>query len=100
MATIKAVNGHAVLKVIEYEEQLAGNIIIPDMGDEKPEVAEVVDLGPMYNFQQGEYCNPVHVEVGDKVFIPKMGASKVTLGTEEYLICRATDILGILKEDK
>ena len=31
MATIKAVNGHAVLKVIEYEEQLAGNIIIPEM---------------------------------------------------------------------
>tara|TARA_R110000796_G_scaffold197796_2_gene314088 strand:- start:6312 stop:6614 length:303 start_codon:yes stop_codon:yes gene_type:complete len=100
MATIKGVNGHAVLKVIEYEEQLAGNIIIPDMGDEKPEVAEVVNIGDMYNFNTGEQCTPVHIKVGDKVFIPKMGASKVTLGTEEYLICRSTDILGILKEDK
>jgi len=99
MATIKAVNGHTVLKVIEYEEQLAGNIIIPDMGDEKPEIAEVVDVGPMFNFHTGVYCNPTHIEVGDKVFIPKMGASKVTLGTEEYLICRSTDILGILKEE-
>jgi len=99
MATIKAVNGHSILKVIEYEEQLAGNIIIPDMGDEKPEIAEVIDIGAMYNFQKGEYCNPTHIEVGDKVFIPKMGASRVTLGREEYLICRSTDILGILKED-
>lgn len=99
MATIKAVNGHTVLKVIEYEEQLAGNIIIPDMGDEKPEIAEVVDIGAMFNFHTGEYCNPTHIEKGDKVFIPKMGASKVTLGTEEYLICRSTDILGILKEN-
>jgi len=99
MATIKAVNGHSVLKVIEYEEQLAGNIIIPDMGDEKPEIAEVIDVGSTYNFHKGEYCSPTHIEVGDRVFIPKMGASRVTLGTEEYLICRSTDILGILKED-
>lgn len=99
MATIKAVNGHVVLKVIEFEEQIAGNIIIPDMGDEKPEIAEVVDVSGMFNFHTGDYCNPTHIEKGDKVFIPKMGASKVTLGTEEYLICRSTDILGILKEN-
>ena len=99
MGTIKAINGHAVLKVIEHEEQLAGNIIIPDMGDEKPEMAEVIDISSVFNFHTGEECDPVDIKIGDKVFIPKMGASKVTLGSDELLICKSTDILGILIEE-
>ena len=43
MSTLTPLNGHIILKPIEEQEQMAGNIIIPDLGKEKPEVGEVVD---------------------------------------------------------
>ena len=96
MATIKAVNGHAVLKVIEYEEQLAGNIIIPDMGKEKPEMAEVIAISNVYNFNKGEYV-PSMLKVGMKVLIPKMGAQAITIEGEEYYITAQNSVLSIIE---
>jgi co-chaperonin GroES (HSP10) len=42
MSKLKPTSGHVVLRPIEEEELMAGNIIIPDMGREKPEMAEVI----------------------------------------------------------
>ncbi len=50
MSKLKPVNGNVILRPIEEEEQMAGNIIIPDMGKERPEMGEIVALSPVYNF--------------------------------------------------
>ena len=97
MSKLKPTSGHVVLRPIEEEELMAGNIIIPDMGREKPEMAEVIAVTPIFNFNTDTIV-PLDVKVGDKVLIPKMGAQTITLEGEEYYITQLSQIIAILEE--
>ena len=96
MNKLKPVNGNVILRPIEEEEMMAGNIIIPDMGKEKPEMAEVIAVSSVYNFNT-DIEVPPFVKVGDKVLIPKMGAQTITLEGEEYYITAQNSILSIIE---
>ena len=85
MNKLKPVNGNVILRPIEEEELMAGNIIIPDMGKEKPEMAEVIAISNVYNFNTDTIV-PTDLEVGMKVLLPKMGAQTVTIDGEENSI--------------
>ena len=71
MNKLKPVNGNVILRPIEEEELMAGNIIIPDMGKEKPEMAEVIAISNVYNFNTDTVV-PTDLEVDMKVLLPKM----------------------------
>ena len=96
MSTLNPVNGNVILRPIEEEDQMAGNIIIPDMGKERPEMGEVVAVSPIYNFNKAEFVDPV-VKIGDKVLIPKMGAQSITIEGEEFYITAQSSILSIVE---
>jgi chaperonin GroES len=96
MSKLKAVNGHAILKPVEIDEMVAGNIIIPDLGKEKPEIGEVLEVSSTYNWNTGEYVKPT-VEVGDKVLIPKLGSQRMMIDNEEYYITKVSEIIAIIK---
>lgn len=96
MNKLRPVNGNVVLRPIEEEELMAGNIIIPDMGKEKPEMAEVIAVSPVYNFNTDTVV-PTDLEVGMKVLLPKMGAQTVTMDGEEYYITAQNSILSIVE---
>ena len=96
MNKLRPVNGNVVLRPIEEEELMAGNIIIPDMGKEKPEMAEVVAISNVYNFNTDTIV-PTDLEVGMKVLLPKMGAQTVTIDGEEYYITAQNSILSIVE---
>ena len=97
MSRLKPINGQVILRPIEEDEQMAGNIVLPDIGHENPDVGEVVAVSPIYNFHKGEYIDSV-VETGMKVIIPRMGAQRITISQEEYWIVQQTQILAILEE--
>ena len=97
MNKLKPVNGNVILRPIDEDEQMAGNIIIPDMGKERPEMGEIIALSPVYNFHTGQYV-PSILKVGMKVLIPKMGAQSVTIGGEEFYITAEPSILSIIEE--
>ena len=96
MNKLRPVNGNVILRPIEEEELMAGNIIIPDMGKEKPEMAEVVAISNVYNFNTDTIV-PTDLEVGMKVLLPKMGAQTVTIDGEEYYITAQNSILSIVE---
>ena len=96
MSKLRPVNGNVILRPIEEEEQISGNIIIPDMGKERPEMGEIVALSPVYNFHKGEYI-PSSLKVGMKVLIPKMGAQAITIEGEEYYITAQNSVLSIIE---
>ena len=50
---IEPKNGYIILKPIEEQEVLAGNIILPDLGKERPEIATVESVSVGYNFYTG-----------------------------------------------
>lgn len=94
--TIKPVNGHIVLKQVDESEQMAGSIYLPDMGKEKPLIAEVIDVSETFNYHQNTYKS-VEVSVGDMVIVPRMGSQIISIDNEDFIVCRETDIIGIVK---
>lgn len=94
MNNLIPLNGNVIIKMIDEEEQMKGNIIIPDMGKERPEVGEVVSSSETFNWNTGAYVKS-QLMAGQKVLIPKMGATKITLDGEDYYITKETEILAI-----
>ncbi len=90
---ISPLNGNVLLKEIEEEEQLVGNIIIPDLGKEKAKLYEVVGTSVTYNYNTDKVILS-ELSVGDKVFIPSFGGAKVSQNNIDYVIIKESEILG------
>jgi chaperonin GroES len=100
MNQLQPMNGYIALKPIEEEEQTYGNIVIPDLGKERPELGEVVAVSATYNYNSDTWVKS-QLQVGDKVLIPKLGSVRITLEGEEYFICKEQDIYSkLVKEEK
>ena len=89
--TIKPLQDRVVVKMAEAEETTASGIILTGSAKEKPEFAEVIEVGPGTNDVKME------VSKGDKVLISKYSGTNVKLDGEEYIIVRMEDILAIVK---
>jgi co-chaperonin GroES (HSP10) len=89
--------GSIILKQLEENEMMVGNIIIPDVGHEKSLVAEVIAVSDTFNWHKGEFV-PTDLKVGMKVTIPPMGAQKLTLDNVDYLIISQEQIPAIIED--
>jgi chaperonin GroES len=96
MNKITPLNGFILLKPVETEEETFGNIIIPDLGKERPEMGEVVATSDIYNYHTDKFVIST-LEVGEIALIPKMGSQRIVLDGQDYFICKETDILGIIE---
>jgi chaperonin GroES len=93
-----ALHDKVVLKKVEETNKVVGGIIIPDMGKEKSNYFEVVDVGlGMYNPHMGDYY-PMEVLVGDIVIVPKAAVIQILVDDEEYYVCREVEILTIVRD--
>ena len=81
----------------EEGEQTYGNIIIPDAGQEKPEMGTVLAVGPGRISTDGTLI-PNRIEVGVTVIVPKFGAQVVVVENETYIVAGESDVLGIIKQ--
>ena len=81
----------------EEGEQMYGNIVIPDAGQEKPEIGKVLAVGPGRISTDGTLI-PNKIEVGVTVMVPKFGAQVVTVENETYVMASENDVLGIIKQ--
>jgi chaperonin GroES len=89
--------GSIILKQIETSETTVGNIIIPDMGDDRSLIAEVIAVSDVYNYHKGEFI-PTDLKVGMKVTIPPMGAQKIKIDNVDYLIMAQNNIPAIIED--
>ena len=85
-----------VISPLEEGEQMYGNIVIPDAGQEKPEIGKVLAVGPGRISTDGTLI-PNKIEVGVNVMVPKFGAQIAVIENETYIIASENDILGIIK---
>ena len=83
----------------EEGEQMYGNIIVPDAGQEKPEMGTVLAVGPGRISTDGTLI-PNRIEVGVTVMVPKFGAQVVVVENETYIMASENDVLGIIKQKK
>ena len=84
-----------VLKQVEAVETTKAGIILPGSAQEKPEVSEIVAVGPG-GLVDGNQVEMI-VEAGQKVLVGKYSGSKVKLDEVEYVIVRQSDILAVIE---
>ena len=84
-----------VLKETVAEETTKSGIILAGQAKEKPQYAEVVEVGPGA-VVDGKVV-PMEVKVGDKVIYSKYAGMEVKLGDDEYIIVKQSDILAIVE---
>ncbi len=82
-----------LLKRLEEQEKRKGGIIIPDTAQEKPQEAEVIEVGKGRVTEDGKVI-PLDVKKGDKVLIGKFSGTEVTIGDTEHIIVREEEILA------
>ena len=97
MKQLVPLNDRIVVKPIEAEEQMYGNIIIADMGKERPEMGEVIAVGPGRMSEFGKFIAP-NVSVGDIVMVPKIGTLRMEFEGNEYFVTPFKEILCKVKE--
>ncbi|MEW6031924.1 MAG: co-chaperone GroES [Bacillota bacterium] len=91
---LKPLADRIVIKVLEEEEKTPGGIVLPDTAKEKPQVGEVIAVGPGRTLDNGQKVAP-DVKKGDKVIFSRYGGTEVKIDGEEYLIMRESDILAV-----
>ncbi len=92
---LKPLGDRVVLKFTEAEETSKGGIILASAAQEKPQVAEVISVGPGGNVDGKEI--KMEVKKGDKVILNKYSGTEVKLNSEEYIVVRQSDILAIVE---
>ena len=92
---IKPLQDRVIVKRLEEETKTAGGIIIPDTAKEKPQQGKVMAVGPGKVLEGGTKVE-MTVKKGDLVLFSKYAGSEVKIDSEEYLIMREDDILGIV----
>lgn len=93
---IKPLADRVVIRFVEAEETTKSGIILAGAAKEKPQVAEVVAVGPGGNVEGKEIA--MYVTVGDKVLISRYGGTEVKLDGVEYTIVRQNDILAVVTD--
>ena len=93
--TIKPLLDRVVLKQTEVEETTKSGLIIASSAQEKPQVAQVVAVGPGGIVDGKEIV--MQVKVGDRVIIGKYAGTEVKLDKDEYTIVRQADILAVVE---
>jgi len=93
MNKLEALFDAVIVKPIENEEEIHGNIIVPDMGKEKNEFGEIVAIGTGRYTLNGDLI-PMHLKVGDKVVLPTQGFTKLPFNGEEYYVGPENQVLA------
>ena len=84
-----------VVRAHEAEEKTASGIILPDTAQEKPQIGEIVSVGPGKVNDSGQLTK-MSLKKGDKVLYGKYSGTEVNVGGEDLLIMRESDILATL----
>lgn len=92
--TIKPLADNVLIKRVEAQESTKSGIILTGAAKEKPEVAEVIAVGPGGTVDGKEI--QMNVKVGDKVLLTKYAGTEVKVDGEEFILIRACEIRAIV----
>ena len=92
---IRPLSDRVLIKMKEEEETTESGIILTSGSKEKPQIAEVIEIGPGEKVE-GK-LQDMYVKKGDKVIVGKYAGTEVKYEGEEYLIVKQDDILAIVE---
>jgi chaperonin GroES len=92
---IKPLGDRVVIKNVETEETTKSGIILTGTAKEKPQMAEVLAVGPGGNVDGKEIT--MHVSVGQRIIYSKYAGTEVKIDSQELIIVRQNDILAVVE---
>ncbi len=93
--TLKPLCDRVVIKMTEAEETTKSGIVLASSAQEKPQIAEIIAVGPGGVVDGKEV--KMEVTVGQKVIVSKYAGTEVKLGKDEYIIVKQGDILAVVE---
>ena len=93
--TVKPLSDRVLIKMEEAEETTKSGIVLAGSAKEKPQIADVIAVGPGGVVDGKEVV--MTVKVGDRVITSKYSGTEVKVDDEEYTIVRQSDILAIVE---
>ncbi len=90
---LKPLADRVIIKMIESEETTKSGIILAGNSKEKPQIAEVIAVGPGGEVDGKEV--KMYIQKGDKVVVNKYAGTEIKYEGEEYIIVKQSDILAI-----
>ncbi len=100
MNKIEPIHNNVLIKQDEEQDTKQGNIIISNVGSEKPLIGTVIDVGRGIHSTSGNFIHVnSKIQPGVKVFYSPFGGSKIQYDGNEYVICKETEILAILEKN-
>ena len=93
---IKPLFGNVLIKPLEAEEKTPSGIVLPETAKEKPQIGQVMAVGPGSTDDKGKPVK-MQVKVGQKVMYKKWGGNEVKVGLEEWMLIEQKDILAIVE---
>jgi chaperonin GroES len=94
---IRPLHDRVIVRRLDEERKTPGGIVIPDTAKEKPIQGEVIAVGTGKILEDGK-VRPLDVKVGDKILFGKYSGTEVKVGTEELLVMREEDIMGVVEK--
>ena len=92
---VKPLGDRVVIKNVETEETTKSGIVLTSAAKEKPQMAEVIAVGPGGNVDGKEIT--MHVKAGEKVIYSKYAGTEVKIDGQEIIIVRQSDILAVVE---
>ena len=92
---IKPLSDRVVVRPKEAEEKTASGIILPDTAQEKPQMGEIMAIGPGKVSDNGALIE-MSVKAGDNILYGKYSGTEITVESEDLLIMRESDILAVI----
>jgi chaperonin GroES len=96
MTQLRPLHDRIVVRRIEEAEEMRGGIYIPDTAREKPQQGEVIAVGSGRIIENGQRV-PMEVRTGEVVLFGKYSGTEVKIDSEDLLILRESDVLGIIE---
>ena len=101
---IKPLFDYVLVKPLEGESKTASGIVLPDSAKEKPQVGEIMAIGPGNDCCGGDCCGDdkkkcggMVVKVGQKFLYKKWGGNEVKVGMEEWLLIEQKDVMAVVE---
>lgn len=92
---IRPLQDRVVIKMIENEETTKSGIILSSGAKEKPQIAEIIEVGPGGEIDGKKV--EMNVKKGDKVIVSKYAGTEIKYEGEDYIIVKQDDILAIVE---
>ena len=92
---IKPLVDRVLIKMIEVEDTTKSGIILASNAKEKPQIAEVISVGPGGNVEGKQI--EMNIKVGDKVIVSKYSGTEIKYEGTDYIIVKQSDVLAIVE---